>query len=74
MKIVPDDHACSTKRDYQGHHDCMNQDLNVFNAVLLTKKIHIIVIKFQEVLHHEKYHCTIATTTDDTDDDMDDDN
>ena len=25
-------------------------------------------------LHHEKYHCTITTTTDGTDDDTDDDN
>ena len=49
MRIVPDDGVGSSEMENQGHHDHMNQDLNVFNVVLLTKKIRIIVIKFQEV-------------------------
>ena len=29
-----DNCACLTNRDYKGHHDCMNQDINVFACVL----------------------------------------
>ena len=52
MRIVPDDCVCLNDMENLGHHDHTNQDSNVFNVVLLTKKIRIIVITFQEVVQN----------------------